>query len=90
MPTPKATTMATPMATSKPTQRLIPRPAPITTPGPSLPRLHVLSNGTLASVHHDGNWYLLSTGPEPKRPVLRLAGDADDAGLEPHICRSID
>ncbi|PTM98006.1 hypothetical protein C7821_103218 [Streptomyces sp. VMFN-G11Ma] len=33
---------------------------------------------------------LLSTVPEPRRPVLRLAGDADDAGLEPHICRGID
>ncbi|MGY6020352.1 hypothetical protein [Streptomyces spinosirectus] len=65
---------------------------PKTSTSPSVPRrhLHVRSNGTLASVRRDGNWYLLSTGPEPKRPVLRLAGDADDAGLEPHICRSID
>ncbi|MFE7167119.1 hypothetical protein [Streptomyces sp. NPDC057616] len=76
MATPTATTSLPPLATMPPPS--------------SLPRLHVLANGTLASVHHDGNWYLLSTAPEPRRPVLRLAGDADDAGLEPHICRSID
>ncbi|MCW8377079.1 hypothetical protein [Streptomyces justiciae] len=57
---------------------------------PGLPRLHVLANGTLASVRHGGTWYLLNTGPEARRPVLHLAGDADDAELEPHICRSID
>jgi hypothetical protein len=82
--------MATPKTMPKPTQITRPAATPPTTPRPALPRLHVLSNGTLASVRRDGNWYLLSTGPEPKRPVLRLAGDADDAGLEPHICRSID
>jgi hypothetical protein len=48
------------------------------------------TNGGPASAHHDGNRYLPSTVPEPERPVLRLAGDSDDAGLEPHICRSID
>jgi hypothetical protein len=57
---------------------------------PQLPRLYVLANGTLASVQHGGAWYLLETGPEARRPVLHLAGDADDAELEPHICRSID
>ncbi|MFE9448787.1 hypothetical protein [Streptomyces sp. NPDC006739] len=60
-----------------------------TTTAPSS-RLCVLSNGSIASVRHDGRWYLLNTGPEARTPVLRLAGDADDAGLEPHICRSID
>ncbi|MFI8531346.1 hypothetical protein ACIGMX_13970 [Streptomyces aquilus] len=59
-------------------------------PRPQAPRLHVLANGTLASVQHGGTWYLLNTGPEARRPVLHLAGDADDAELEPHICRSID
>ncbi|MEU6774118.1 hypothetical protein [Streptomyces sp. NPDC046759] len=53
-------------------------------------RLYVLANGNMASVQHDGRWYLLNTGPEAKTPVLRLAGDVDDAALEPHICRSID
>ncbi|MGW3283488.1 hypothetical protein ACWDR3_02440 [Streptomyces sp. NPDC001002] len=28
--------------------------------------------------------------PRAKAPVLRLAGDSEDAWLEPHICRSID
>ncbi|MFI6562750.1 hypothetical protein [Streptomyces sp. NPDC050534] len=82
--------MPTPKTLPKPTQFTTPAATPPTTPRQALPRLHVLSNGTLASVRRDGNRYLLSTGPEPKRPVLRLAGDADDAGLEPHICRSID
>ncbi|MFJ6086237.1 hypothetical protein ACIQI8_33100 [Streptomyces sp. NPDC092369] len=31
-----------------------------------------------------------ATAPRAKAPVLRLAGDSEDAWLEPHICRSID
>lgn len=61
-----------------------------TTPTTTAPRYHVLANGTLVSVQRDGRWYLLDTGPGAKAPVLRLAGDPDDTGLEPHICRSID
>ncbi|MFI9648839.1 hypothetical protein ACIHAA_21355 [Streptomyces sp. NPDC052040] len=73
--------------TETPAQRTTPAPRPSGSPRS---RLCVLTNGSIASVRHNGRWYLLNTGPEVKSPVLRLAGDADDAGLEPHICRSID
>ncbi|MFI5976321.1 hypothetical protein [Streptomyces sp. NPDC051452] len=63
-----------------------------TTPGAPYPgpRLYALAGGGIASVRRDGSWYLLDTAPEATAPVLRLAGDADDAALEPHICRGID
>ncbi|MER6980238.1 hypothetical protein [Streptomyces carpinensis] len=54
------------------------------------PRFHLLASGRLVSVRRDGLWYLLDTCPGAKAPVLRLAGDTDDAGLEQHICRGID
>ncbi|MEU6219491.1 hypothetical protein ABZ845_18530 [Streptomyces sp. NPDC047022] len=58
---------------------------------PARRRPHGLTDGTITSARHAGRrHHPLGTGPEARIPVLRLAGDADDAGLEPHICRSID
>ncbi|MER7916534.1 MULTISPECIES: hypothetical protein [unclassified Streptomyces] len=61
-----------------------------TMPSTSAPRQHVATGGGPASARHTGRRHPPAPGPEARRPVLRLAGDADDAGLEPHICRGID
>ncbi|MFF6997589.1 hypothetical protein ACFY93_21875 [Streptomyces sp. NPDC008313] len=85
-------TTASLTATAPMTTAPAPTSSPTTGPIPASPspRLYVLASGTLASVQRDGRWYLIDTGPGAKAPVLRLAGDTDDEGLEPHICRSID
>lgn len=65
---------------------------PITPLAASLaaPGMYVLAGGTPAPPGREGHGYGRDTGPGPKAPVLRLAGDTDDEDLEPHICRSID
>ncbi|MFY4723965.1 hypothetical protein [Streptomyces sp. LaBMicrA B280] len=61
-----------------------------TMPSTSAPRPHGGTGGGPAAARHTGRRHPPAARQEARRPVLRLAGDADDAWLEPHICRGID